>query len=200
MLFIALGLILGTVTVMEAPSLLHPGEAGLFGTFDGTEGQGRRSVGSFALMSLALVAFGLWNMRSGRARLHLYFTAGLAFSAFALFSQTWGPEADRGPGEYLVKIASDLNQTTPHMIDPETRLDRALAAGNTLSLNITMVNFTRKDLDGHESQLESELRKQICVSPLAKNVLGKGASLQYHYNGKDGRRLSDVFVTEALCR
>ena len=196
-----LGLILVAVTIMLAPSLLHPGETGhLGGGFDGTLAQGRRSLISFGLMSLALIAFGLWNIRSGRARLHLYFTAGLAFSAILLFGQTWSAESDGGSEDYLVKIAGELNRGAPRMMDRETRLDRAFASGKMLTLNLTMVNITADNIDHRGHELESELRANVCKTPLAKDVLGKGGSLNYDFKGKDGRRLSEVRVTEALCR
>jgi hypothetical protein len=43
-------------------------------------------------------------------------------------------------------------------------------------------------------------QRRICSTSLAKNVMAKGGSLKYYYDGKDGRLLSEVCITEALCR
>ena len=100
----------------------------------------------------------------------------------------------------LTQLAGEINSTLPRMVDPATRLDKAIAGpGATMTYLYTMPGQTAADFDLSMAGEAAELIKaHACGSPPLLNLLNKGAKATYVYRGADGKEIvrTDVRIVD----
>ena len=203
-------LFVGFFAIVIGPSLLNPGTEQWGPTFSGT-----RREGFFGLVLMFLIIVfgataaiaGFAQIKSGlRSKWFFYVAVGLCLLMAAVIKNTFTDDrkaAVAGEGkDYLVKIADELNRELPEMLDKETRADRVDAvAGKGLTLHYTLVNMKSADLDraGVASFLAGYKRGQ-CRAATVKDVIGRGASMEYQWKAKDGVEVARLLLTADACR
>jgi hypothetical protein len=103
----------------------------------------------------------------------------------------------------LVRVgAESINRKSPYQIDRETRLDNAVAMGNTLQIFYTVsgVNFSMLDMGELRRQMLPQLRNRLCTSPEAAFVLSKGVGVKLVFRDSSGRQVMDFPLKAKDCR
>ena len=98
----------------------------------------------------------------------------------------------------LMKIASELNESCPIMVDSETRLDNTVALPNhVFQYHYTLMNNTADEIDPEvfEKDLESRLINSIKESPDMKTFRDNDVTMNYSYSDKNGRFIAKISIT-----
>jgi hypothetical protein len=104
--------------------------------------------------------------------------------------------------EFLGKVAAQINQSVPMMIDKETELLPAEVAEGTLIYNYRLINFSAAQLD--HKKFAAAARQQVtqgaCSRPETRDgFLKKGVTLRYSYYDKDKQPIATVNVKPSDC-
>lgn len=95
--------------------------------------------------------------------------------------------------------ASNINKTTPQIIDEATRLDKAVAGpGKLLTLHVTITSHKLADLDMEiwKTEVRPQLKAGNLESPLV-NILRNGGSITFIYSDSDGAKIDAFSITAA---
>ena len=104
--------------------------------------------------------------------------------------------------EFLAKVAAQINQSVPVMIDKETELLPAGVAEGMLIYNYRLINFSAAQLD--HKRFAAAARQQVtqgaCSRPETRDgFFKKGVTLRYSYYDKDKQPIATVNVKPADC-
>jgi hypothetical protein len=116
------------------------------------------------------------------------------FAAYFIPQQLFFPTFDKA----LIKIASELNQSCPIMVDAETRLDNAMAVPKKVfQYHYTLVNMEKEMVDTTEMKkiLEPQITNIIRTSPDLKLFREKNVTMKYSYRDKESIHLFTISVT-----
>jgi hypothetical protein len=110
--------------------------------------------------------------------------------------------ADPRSKEFLGKVAAEINQSVPVMIDKETELLPAEVAEGMLVYNYRLISFSVVQLD--RKKFAAAARQQVtqgaCGRPETRDgFLKKGVTLRYSYYDKDKQPIATVDVTPSDC-
>lgn len=100
--------------------------------------------------------------------------------------------------EALGKMAHELNQTCPMMIDAETRLDNVgILPGNIIQYNYTMINMEQARVNTLElrNSMEPLINSAVKTDPELEFQRDNKTTMNYHYRDKNGSYLFLVSVT-----
>ncbi|HQF43198.1 MAG TPA: hypothetical protein PK073_09830 [Ignavibacteriaceae bacterium] len=91
----------------------------------------------------------------------------------------------------LLKIASEINESCPLMVDSGTRLDNTGYANKTIFYNYTMIKYTidEIDLNYFGSKIKPFILNSIKTSPEMKYLREKKVTFVYNYKDRTGRHL-----------
>jgi hypothetical protein len=94
-----------------------------------------------------------------------------------------------------------LKAILPLMLDEDTKLENVKTKKKLFQYQYTLVNYTVTDLDvaAFETALTPVVANQACTTPDIKQMMDKGATISFLYNGKDGKEVSTMNVTSADC-
>lgn len=98
----------------------------------------------------------------------------------------------------MMRIASEVNESCPIMIDKETRLDNTIAfPGKTLQYNYTLINTIKDsvDTDIMEEYLKPMILNSIKTNPDLKFLRDNNATMAYNYRDMDGEHLLKLSFT-----
>jgi len=102
----------------------------------------------------------------------------------------------------LNRIAAEINQSVPVMIDEETELMPTSAGHAMLIYNYRLVKHSATQLD-HEkfaAGAKQKVTQGACSRPETRDgFLKEGVTLRYSYFDKDKRHIATVDVTPADC-
>lgn len=90
--------------------------------------------------------------------------------------------------------AKRINASAPVKVDTFTTLDRASAAGLTLSYFYT-VRADNVDVASAKRNITPLLRRENCGNPLMQAAIRDGATLVYSYRNTAGRHLFDIAIS-----
>jgi hypothetical protein len=165
--------------------------------------------GSYLVLFVLVILFGLSGLIGGvrmirtgrRSKLTIGLAAGLIFLIAGAAWNIVSADDSRG-NDYLVKMADSMRQHLPKMLNPQTRWDSVVAGpGEKLTYSYTLVNYASGNIDrGAISDSLSDLKKEYCASPFGKEMIERGASVEYIYRGKDGRPITELRLTAIECR
>lgn len=100
--------------------------------------------------------------------------------------------------EALGKMADDMNQTCPMMVDANTRLDNVgILPGNIIQYNYTMINMDLEQVNTLElrNSMEPLITNAVKTDPEMQFQRKNKTTLNYHYRDKNGSYLFLVSVT-----
>ena len=103
----------------------------------------------------------------------------------------------------LAKEAQKLNLQLPKMIDPETRLDKVIAAPNkNVTYQHTMVNYAEGEIDlaYFYSVYKRDLMSRVCANEGMKPMIAAGVQVAYVYKTKDAKHIGTIRVNAAECK
>lgn len=111
-------------------------------------------------------------------------------------------DSERDLIEGFKQAVKEINQSTPTMVDSETRLDRAtVGPGAVLTYHYTFPNYTSDELDS--TQLETGIRdsvtSNVCKAEPMKLALDYGATYVYSYSGSDRTVIGSFKITQKDC-
>jgi len=98
----------------------------------------------------------------------------------------------------MMKVASEINETCPVMIDAETRLDNAIALPqNVFQYNYTLVNIEKDAVDTVEmrSTLEPSITNVVKTNPQMKFMRDNKITINYYYKDRKDRYILLISIT-----
>lgn len=114
-----------------------------------------------------------------------------------------GGDEDPTSGEFLSKVASEVNKNVPMMVDKDTELMNTMGLEGVFVYNYRLVNLlSAKDLDLNKflEILRPQVTNAACTQPDTRaQFLDKGVVLRYTYSDKDRRHLAQIDVNPADC-
>jgi len=134
----------------------------------------------------------------------LQIVAGVLVVGFLLLMQVvkvW--TLRRETTQYLEQIASDLNRGLPAMQDGATRAERvSVGPGENLTFTFTLVNAKDGELSaGAVSDFLTGFKKQKCASATVRDVLSRGAGVNFKWQKADRRTpVADLALTASACQ
>jgi hypothetical protein len=140
-------------------------------------------------------------MRFGKLQI-LAAVLAMLFLGFLGFIKGW--TRSRETTQYLKTIATSLNRDLPAMQDRETRAELvAVGPGKRLAFTFTMVNIApgEGEIPANElSGLLSAFKKQKCGTEAIRDVLKRGAEVDFQWRKKDQRTVvADLLLTAQQC-
>jgi len=134
----------------------------------------------------------------------LWLTGGLAigYLVWWVAAPFFTSEVDPRSKEILGKVAAEINQSVPVMIDKETELLPATFAEGMLIYNYRLISFSVTQLD--RKKFVAAAREQVtqgaCGRPETRDgFLKKGVTLRYSYYDKDRQPIATVDVAPSDC-
>lgn len=117
-------------------------------------------------------------------------------------TQTNPEDVERKLIEGFQEAARQINQTTPTMLDENTRVDRAtVGPGVVLTYHYTFPRYSSQDIS--ESWLRQNLlptvKDNVCRNERMKLSLQYGGIYAYSYSGNDGVRISRFEIDRNDC-
>ena len=111
---------------------------------------------------------------------------------------------NKQPNVEINEIAESINKQfgVPTMIDDETQLTAVSAANGRISFNYILINYTYEQLlerNFDVSEIETEVKSQICNRKDYAKLLRRGIGFEYVYSGKNGNRYGIFVVEPSYC-
>ncbi|MBW8327302.1 MAG: zinc ribbon domain-containing protein [Prolixibacteraceae bacterium] len=101
----------------------------------------------------------------------------------------------------MMKVASEINETCPVMIDTETRLDNAISLPkNIFQYNYTLVNIEKGAVDTVEMRttLEPSITNFVKTNPQMKIMRDNKITINYYYKDRKGKYMLLISITPNL--
>jgi len=101
----------------------------------------------------------------------------------------------------MVKIAADINQRCPLMMDAATRLDNVVAIpGKTFQYNITLLNVDVEHVvpDSMKAFITPRIIKNIKTNPDLEQQRQNQVTMSYLYKDKQGTSMFKVVITPEM--
>ena len=122
----------------------------------------------------------------------------LAISVISLFITQQLSFKSSSVDKKFAKIASEINEICPMMVDSETRLDNTVAIPpKTFQYNYTLVNLDKEFIDTIEvkASLEPNIVNWLRTDPAMQFARDKKATVNYRYRDKMGNYVFMISVT-----
>lgn len=215
----------GGLAIFLAPGVLQSSNPVWGPVFDGTPRQGVYMLMTFGVVivfGLNALAAGIWQIRRGRKNVLFFYVAmALAFGLFSMAgaatkafddADASGRAANSDPKRHvangaggLVKVARDLNNGLPRMVDNQTRIERVTAGpGPTLNFTFTLVKLSLADFKPEDpaflAGVVADLKRQQCALAITKDMFERGATVHETWNGSDGRTVAELQLTPEKCK
>lgn len=100
------------------------------------------------------------------------------------------------------QAATQLNATTPTMVDDVTRLDNvSVGPGALISYHYTFTHVSSKDvgLSEFKSKVFPIVKKAVCTNQEMKELLEYDGNYKYSYSGNDGKFIGDFTIDRHDC-
>jgi hypothetical protein len=127
---------------------------------------------------------------------------GLANLFGAMASRSGGMVSDNSLDHTLLRVAAELNKSTPVAVDKDTRLDRiSVEPGNHLTYHYTLIRVSsnRASSDAFRRVAQPQLKTRVCESPEMQRFLKSGVTIAHRYRGSDGGVIGNSEVKPAEC-
>ena len=98
----------------------------------------------------------------------------------------------------MMKIASEINESCPIMIDSETRLDNTITLpSKVFQYNYTLINMEKEAVDiiMLKNHLEPNITNFVRTNPDMKFQRDNKVTVNYYYKDKNGNYLLTISVT-----
>jgi hypothetical protein len=103
--------------------------------------------------------------------------------------------------DVLREVALEINRTAPLLVDKNTRLDGAVALGETLRYKYTFVAFNANDFEKNAlSKSDGErIKNNVCTSAGMLPLVRLGVLIEYAYYDKNGVEIEVIPVQTSQC-
>ncbi|PPI79531.1 hypothetical protein DXI23_04595 [Marinobacter flavimaris] len=111
-------------------------------------------------------------------------------------------DIEKGLIDGFKQAADEINQSTPTMVDSETRLDKAtVGPGAVLTYHYTFPNYSSDELDSVwiKSELRQSVTSNVCKNEIMKPALEYGGKYVYSYSGSDQIVIESFQITQKDC-
>lgn len=98
----------------------------------------------------------------------------------------------------LMKVASELNESCPVMVDGETRLDNAVTLpGNVFQYNYTLINLPIDSINIQEFEkyMQPQILNNVKTNPDLKLFRENEVTMSYYYKDSKGTFISKITIT-----
>lgn len=98
----------------------------------------------------------------------------------------------------LMKVASELNESCPMMVDGETRLDNAITLPEKIfQYNYTLVNLPIDSIDiqGFVDYMRPQILNNVKTNPDLKLFRENEVTMSYYYKDSKGTFVSKIIIT-----
>lgn len=98
----------------------------------------------------------------------------------------------------LMKVASQINESCPFMVDSETRLDNAVVLPKKVfQYYYTLVNVDKNEVDPSEMKkgVEPRIANMVKTNPDMKAMRDLDVTFKYSYKDKNGSFLFDITIS-----
>ena len=109
-------------------------------------------------------------------------------------------------GPPLTQTIADLvksgNEKLPAMVDKQTRLDKVEAGpGAQLTYRYTLPDLAPPTVDGYWiiTEVQPKVTRDVCDTPMLRQLLAAGATLVYAYKDKNGADINRFTIKNADC-
>lgn len=111
-------------------------------------------------------------------------------------------EKDEDLKTLMKRNKKQIKALLPLMLDEDTRLDKVKTKKTLFQYQYTLVNLAVEDLNADEVRniLLPIVTNQACTLPILKKMIDKGATVSFLYNGKNGKEVVTLDVTNAECK
>ncbi|MER2493695.1 hypothetical protein [Catenovulum sediminis] len=101
----------------------------------------------------------------------------------------------------LREAANELNQTTPLMVDSETRLDSSFAYQNRFVYKYTLVNYAVENLDVETFTdiMTEQVTNNTCTNRDMVYFVNNKVVVSYTYFDQTGKQVAAIDVDTAKC-
>jgi hypothetical protein len=145
----------------------------------------------------------MYDQKRPSPRYRVMILASLACGVFMTVTTTkvtgQNPTPKRTIDKAMVKVASEINQNLPFMIDSMTRLDRTVPGpGKELVYQYTLITLTRAEVrePGKISKLlRLRMVERFKTDPRMKPIRELGIILRHSYFDKNGAFVTEFSVT-----
>lgn len=99
--------------------------------------------------------------------------------------------------EQLKEAEDEINKTCPQKLDNDTRLDKVKSGpGKKFTYYYTLINIDSDKLpkEAFDEQIGPEIKKNAIDGEGVQTMLKKGITVEYHYAGKDGKKISHISI------
>lgn len=99
--------------------------------------------------------------------------------------------------EQLQEAEDEINKTCPQQIDNDTRLDKVQGGpGKRFAYYYTLVNIDSERLpkEVFDEKIGPEIKKNAINGDGVQTMLKKGITVEYHYTGKNGKKISHISI------
>ena len=98
----------------------------------------------------------------------------------------------------LMKVASELNESCPVMVDAETRLDNAITLpGKVFQYNYTLINLPIDSINVNdfEEYMKPQILNNVKTNPDLKLFRENKVTMNYYYKDSKGAFISKISIT-----
>lgn len=103
--------------------------------------------------------------------------------------------------DVLRQVASEINKTAPLLVDKYTRLDGAVALGETLRYRYTLVTLAANDFQKNAISKSDggRIKSNVCTSDGMLPLVRLGVLIEYAYHDKNGVEIEVIPVETSQC-
>ncbi|PCJ97187.1 MAG: hypothetical protein COA50_05990 [Flavobacteriaceae bacterium] len=101
----------------------------------------------------------------------------------------------------LTRVASEINENCPLIIDGDTRLDNTIGLpNNTFQYNYTLINLDQRDINVAELRktIEPNIVNNVKTNPDMKEFRDNKVTMTYNYKDKNGVFIIKIIVTPEM--
>ena len=127
--------------------------------------------------------------------------AGFAARLLGIETPLTKPDITKKNNLVLSRVANDMNENLPAMIDEITRLDRVTGENLTLTYTYTLVGFSKEEIsaDALVSEIKPGMLSNYCTSPNMTELKDNHVKLQAKYLDESGQLITQFYVSSSEC-
>lgn len=147
----------------------------------------RQAVETLALLAAAALWIWFWYLRPSQP----------ALAPAPVVTAPAQPAQEMTPEQELMGAAAEVNATTPQQVDEGTVLERATAAGRTLTYHLRLKSEVPRD--AVRRFIRMSVVPKVCTGPLRQPMKSDGISYAYSYVAPNLSEPVVLTVDEEMC-
>jgi len=101
----------------------------------------------------------------------------------------------------LKKVAKDLNEQTPILLDQETKMMNVMVYLKTITINMQLLNYSSNEYNPFfiDHYIKEKVNSLACQNKGMQYFLNNGFKYMYVYTGRDGQFITRVLIDKYEC-